>query len=81
MKKNFVTTIQILRKLVNFTENQVAATGNSNAISPQLSKKVTRWFKYFCKNRFYLLHEEDNLENVIIEKNMDSEKSNNINEH
>lgn len=46
-----------------------------------LAKKSPGDSNIFAKNRFYLLHEEDNLENVIIEKNMDSEKSNNINEH
>ena len=46
-----------------------------------LAKKSPGDSNIFAKNRFYLLHEEDNLENVIIEKNMDSEESNNINEH
>ena len=37
MKKNVVTTIQ--RKFANFTENLVAATGNSNADFPTTKQK------------------------------------------
>ena len=47
-------------------------------LSHNLKKKVT---KFFYKKRFDLLYEKDIHENIITEENIESEKSNNFNEH